>query len=73
MYHICIIDDLENLGKGKKKMHLLIPKKTTIKDRLKCDDNDFVSFIKKLVEPDQNLRLSASEALKHPFILKEFK
>lgn len=53
-------------------MHILIPKKTIFKDRLKCNDDDFVDFVRRLVEPDQNLRPSASEALKHPFISKNY-
>lgn len=51
-------------------MHILIPKKTIFKDRIKCNDDDFIDFVRRLVEPDQNLRPSASEALKHPFITK---
>ena len=53
-------------------MHILIPKRTNLKSRLKCSDEDFVDLIKKLCDPDQNARLSASQALKHPFINKKF-
>ena len=51
-------------------MHILIPKKTFLKNRLKCDDEDFVDFIRKLCDPDQNYRPTASNALKHKFLLK---
>ena len=53
-------------------MHILIPKRTTLRNRLKCDDEEFVDFIKLLVEPDQNLRLNATEALKHAFLSKKY-
>ena len=53
-------------------MHILIPKRTTLKDRLKCDDVDFVGFVKSLCNPDQNLRPTASEALNHKFLKKEY-
>lgn len=59
-------------GEVKKKMHILIPKKTNIKARLKCDDEEFVDFVKKLVEVDQNLRPTATEALNHPFLRKKY-
>lgn len=67
-----IMVSLNNSDVKKKKMHILIPKKTIFKDRLKCNDDDFVDFVRRLVEPDQNLRPSASEALKHPFISKNY-
>lgn len=54
-------------------MHILIPKKTSIKARLKSDDDDFVDFIKLLIEVDQNKRPSAKEALEHKFITKIYK
>jgi hypothetical protein len=53
-------------------MHILIPKRTTLKARLKCSDDDFVDFIRVLVDPDQNNRPTATEALNHPFMLKKF-
>ncbi len=60
------------MSKTKKKMHILIPKRTTLKARLKCSDDDFVDFIRVLVDPDQNNRPTATEALNHPFMLKKF-
>lgn len=53
-------------------MHILIPKRSCISARLKSNDEDFVDFIKKLVEVDQNLRPTANEALKHRFLSKVY-
>ena len=53
-------------------MHILIPKKTSIKARLKSDDEDFVDFVKQLVEVDQNKRPNATQAMKHKFITKSY-
>jgi serine/threonine protein kinase len=63
-------EDVNESKEKKKKMHVLVPKRTTIRARLKCDNEDFIDFITKLCEVDQNLRLTATEALMHPFITK---
>ena len=49
-------------------MHVLIPKKTQLKKRLKSNDDNFNDFMKGLLEIDPNLRLSAREALNHPWM-----
>jgi hypothetical protein len=59
-------------------MHILIPKRTNLKKRIKTNDDNFYDFIKGLLEVDPNLRynyifynkyrLSAKEALNHPWI-----
>jgi serine/threonine protein kinase len=49
-------------------MHILIPKRTQLKKRLKTNDDLFYEFLKSLLEIDPNLRLSATEALNHPWI-----
>ncbi len=53
---------------GAKKMHILIPKRTTLKKRLKSTDIQFYNFVKTLLEIDPNHRISAKDALNHPWI-----
>ncbi len=50
------------------KIHILVPKKTTLKHRLKCDDPYFVDFVRWLLEIDPTKRPSAKEALQHPWL-----
>ena len=51
-----------------KKMHILIPKRTTLKKRLKTNDENFYDFIKNLLEIEPSSRISAQDALIHPWI-----
>lgn len=39
-----------------KKMHLLIPKRSSLKKRLKTNDENFYDFLKSLLELDPNKR-----------------
>jgi serine/threonine protein kinase len=50
------------------KIHILVPKKTTLKHRLKCDDPYFVDFVRWLLEIDPTKRPSAKEAMQHPWL-----
>lgn len=51
------------------KIHLLIPKRTTLKSRLNnTDDYLFLDFIFQLLQIDPSKRPSASEAMKHPWL-----
>ena len=45
------------------KIQILVPKKTTLKHRMKCDDQFFVDFVRWLLEVDPTKRPSAKEAL----------
>lgn len=56
-----------NMGKSKK-VHILVPKKSSLKKRLRTSDDNFYNFVKGLLEIDPNLRMSATEALNHPWI-----
>lgn len=49
------------------KIHLLIPKKTSLKLRLKTDDDVFVDFVGSLLDLDRDARPTASQALQHPW------
>lgn len=46
----------------------MIPKNTTLKSRVRSDDDKFISFLEATLRIDPNLRPSASEALEHPFL-----
>jgi serine/threonine protein kinase len=46
----------------------MIAKKTTLKQRLQCDDAYFLDFVRWLLEVDPLKRPSAKEALLHPFL-----
>lgn len=48
---------------GDLKIHILVPKKTTMKHRLKCDDPYFLDFVRWLLEIDPTKRPSAKEAM----------
>lgn len=50
------------------KFHILIPKTTNLKGRVRCDDDKFISFLEATLRIDPNLRISAGEGLKHPFL-----
>ena len=39
-----------------KKMHILVPKRTQLRKRLKTNDENFFDFMKSLLEIDPNLR-----------------
>ena len=49
-------------------IQILIPKKTNLRNRLKTHDENFIEFIRKLLEIDPSKRLSAKEAMNHPWI-----
>jgi hypothetical protein len=40
--------------------HILIPKQTTLKSRIRSDDNKFLSFLEATLKIDPNLRLSSA-------------
>jgi len=71
----------QNVSESTKKRHrkkmekegatfdLLLPKITNLKSRLKdVDDDQFINFVTKMLEIDPEKRMSAKEALAHPWI-----
>lgn len=63
--------EIHSNHRGKnKKMHIIIPKRSCLKKRLHCQDDNFVDFVKTLLTIDPNNRPSAKEALNHPWLTK---
>lgn len=46
----------------------IVPKQSNLKARVKCNDEYFLDFLKGCLRIDPSQRLSAKEALRHPFI-----
>ena len=57
---------------GKKKMHVIVPKRTLLKNRLHCDDQQFIDFLRCLLKIDPNERPTAEEALNHPWFKVQY-
>eukprot|EP01119_Soliformovum_irregulare_P025144 TRINITY_DN9231_c0_g1_i1.p1 TRINITY_DN9231_c0_g1~~TRINITY_DN9231_c0_g1_i1.p1 ORF type:complete len:709 (+),score=224.65 TRINITY_DN9231_c0_g1_i1:64-2190(+) len=53
---------------GQNGFSYLKPKRTSLRQRLKCDDPVFVDFLLKLLSLDPKARPSATEALRHSFV-----
>eukprot|EP01114_Cavostelium_apophysatum_P014224 TRINITY_DN3637_c0_g1_i1.p1 TRINITY_DN3637_c0_g1~~TRINITY_DN3637_c0_g1_i1.p1 ORF type:complete len:849 (+),score=219.09 TRINITY_DN3637_c0_g1_i1:168-2549(+) len=53
---------------GQSGFTFLKPKRTTLKARLKTENEEFLDFVSKLLAKNPNDRLSAKEALEHPFL-----
>ena len=56
--------------KSRKKLQVLVPKRSSLKARLKTDDAMFLDFVRCLLETDRERRPTASEALKHPWLVE---
>ena len=53
---------------GNDKSAILVPKKTTLKKRLKTKNEQLLDFLSRLLIIDPNVRISAKEALEHAFV-----
>mmetsp|Transcript_111146 Transcript_111146/g.314586 ORF Transcript_111146/g.314586 Transcript_111146/m.314586 type:complete len:647 (-) Transcript_111146:51-1991(-) len=51
-----------------RRLHLLVPKKTSLKQRMSTDSADFLDFLGQLLQLDASRRPTAREALEHPFL-----
>ena len=49
---------------------LRIPESKTLEDTMKCRDNLFIDFIRECLVLDPEKRISATQAMKHPWITK---
>lgn len=54
--------------KNKRKVQVLVPKRSSLKARLKTEDAMFLDFVTCLLQVDKDRRPTAREALRHPWI-----
>merc|ERR1712107_587857 len=52
------------------RLHLLVPKKTSLRQRLRTDNEDFLDFLGQMLQLDPAKRPTASQALEHPFLTR---
>merc|ERR1719203_450055 len=52
--------------RGQQQIHILLPKASSLKHRLRTNDAEFLDFLTSLLKVDPAERGSASEAMKHP-------
>eukprot|EP00435_Cladocopium_sp_Y103_P034273 s2511_g8.t2 len=61
--------DASSMASGAERhMQLLVPKRTSLRQRMRTNDEAFLDFLSSLLQVDPCLRPTASEALKHPFL-----
>jgi len=63
-----MVELIKQHRKGKKKVQIIVPKRTSLKARLKTEDAMFLDFVKCLLQVDKDRRPTAREALRHPWI-----
>lgn len=51
-----------------RRLHLLVPKKTSLRQRMRTDNEHFLDFLEQLLQLDPTKRPTATEALRHPFL-----
>lgn len=63
--------DGDSFSKNKNSFKIYVPIVTNLKSRLKTDHKTFIDFLSKCLKLDPTVRMSAKEALKHPFLLEK--
>lgn len=51
-----------------RRLHLLVPKRTSLRQRMRTDSEEFLDFLEQLLQLDPEKRPTASEALQHAWI-----
>ncbi|CAE7284343.1 pom1 [Symbiodinium natans] len=51
-----------------RRLHLLVPKKTSLRQRMRTNDELLLDFLEKLLQLDPAQRPTAAEAMEHPFL-----
>eukprot|EP00927_Polykrikos_kofoidii_P000929 TRINITY_DN10349_c0_g2_i1.p1 TRINITY_DN10349_c0_g2~~TRINITY_DN10349_c0_g2_i1.p1 ORF type:complete len:741 (+),score=111.87 TRINITY_DN10349_c0_g2_i1:305-2224(+) len=63
------VDGTTSPEKGRR-LHIFVPKKTSLRERLRTDSDDFLNFLETLFSLDPAKRPTAAEALQHPWLTK---
>jgi serine/threonine protein kinase len=63
-----MVELIKQHRKSKPKVQLIVPKRSSLKARLKTDDAMFLDFVKCVLQVDKDRRPTAKEALQHPWI-----
>merc|ERR1719356_1567664 len=53
-----------------RRLHLLVPKKTSLRQRMRTESDEFLDFLERLLQLDPTMRPTAAEALQHPFLTR---
>merc|ERR1719436_276297 len=51
-----------------RRLHLLVPKKTSLEQRMRTESKEFLDFLTQLLQLDPSKRPTAAEALEHPYL-----
>jgi len=62
------LDDASQCQAKGRRVRLLVPKKTSLWQRMRTNDQTFLNFLRDCLKVDPAQRPSASELLKHPFL-----
>jgi serine/threonine protein kinase len=57
-----------HIGHGGRRFHVYLPKKSSIRQRMRCTDDLFVDFLETLLTLDPAKRPGSAEALRHPWL-----
>lgn len=60
-------DPSPDLGR---RLHLLVPKRTSLRQRMRTDCDEFVDLLTRLLKLDPAERPTAEQALEHPFLTR---
>eukprot|EP00418_Pyrodinium_bahamense_P077087 CAMPEP_0179072092 /NCGR_PEP_ID=MMETSP0796-20121207/31875_1 /TAXON_ID=73915 /ORGANISM="Pyrodinium bahamense, Strain pbaha01" /LENGTH=691 /DNA_ID=CAMNT_0020769239 /DNA_START=83 /DNA_END=2158 /DNA_ORIENTATION=- len=53
-----------------RRLHLLVPKRTSLTQRMRSDCPEFLDFLERLLQLDPSRRPTSTEALQHPFLTR---